>query len=502
MKDVAKKAVVLARVSTEEQITEGQSIPAQLKRAREYAKLRGLTILAEHEFDESSVKDKRVKFEKVMETIRTSEEPIALIVETADRLQRSFKESVELDVMRKAGKLEIHFIREGLIVKADSNSSEIIRWDMAVMFAKSYVLQIGDNVRRTFDKKVANGEIIGKAPIGYLNVQDEAEKSNVVVDEARASHIVKIFELYSQGNISMAMIAEMSAKWGLVSNTATRRRMKVRDIEHILKNTFYYGMQGYKGEHYPHKYEPLIDFQLFKKCCEVRERYKTQSTKHDSKPFSLKGLVKCAVCGCAVTAEMHKGRLVYYHCTNYRKQHKPVWFKEETLLKEIADVFGKMKLAKKKANEIRAALAATEESKNKFYEQQARQLKAEHSRIEKRVNVMYDDRLDGRITAAEYDKKVQDFKERQQEILFKLQKLDKADESFYLTANQVLSLAERAPEIFGRSKPNEKRDLINLVLSNATLSDEKLLYKVKEPYLALVTANSTSNWGESWELNP
>lgn len=32
------KAIILARVSTEEQMTEGQSIPDQLSRAREYAR--------------------------------------------------------------------------------------------------------------------------------------------------------------------------------------------------------------------------------------------------------------------------------------------------------------------------------------------------------------------------------------------------------------------------------------------------------------------------------
>src|SRR5574343_450279 len=103
------KAIILARVSTEEQMNEGQSIPAQLSRAREYTKTKGLTIYKEFPFDESSVKDQRKKFEKVIEEIEKSKEKVALIVETVDRLQRSFKESVMLDEFRKQDKLEIHF---------------------------------------------------------------------------------------------------------------------------------------------------------------------------------------------------------------------------------------------------------------------------------------------------------------------------------------------------------------------------------------------------------
>ncbi|MDD4529858.1 MAG: recombinase family protein, partial [Bacteroidales bacterium] len=151
------KAIILARVSTEEQMTEGQSIPAQIDRAREYAKRKDFDVVKEYQFDESSTKDRRVKFEQVIEDIRKSKEITALIVETVDRLQRSFKESVELDALRKEGKLELHFIRENLIVHKDSNSSEIQRWDLATFVAKSFVLQISDNVKRTFSNKVKLG---------------------------------------------------------------------------------------------------------------------------------------------------------------------------------------------------------------------------------------------------------------------------------------------------------------------------------------------------------
>ena len=110
------KAIILARVSTEEQMNEGQSIPAQLARAREYANKKGFEIKNEYQFDESSTKDQRKKFDLVVDEIKKSKEKLALIVETVDRLQRSFKESVLLDEFRKEGKLDIHFIRENLVI--------------------------------------------------------------------------------------------------------------------------------------------------------------------------------------------------------------------------------------------------------------------------------------------------------------------------------------------------------------------------------------------------
>ena len=158
------KAIILARVSTEEQ-TEGHSIPAQLESARQYCQRKDLSIQSEHPFDESSLKDTRTKFDAVIHEIESSNEPIALIVETIDRLQRSFKESVLFEELRKQGKLEIHFIRENLIVNKESNSSELIRWDMGVMFARSYVLQISDNVKRSQKHKIEKGEYPGRARV-------------------------------------------------------------------------------------------------------------------------------------------------------------------------------------------------------------------------------------------------------------------------------------------------------------------------------------------------
>ena len=60
--------------------------------------------------------------------IRKSKETIALVADTIDRVQRSFKESVVLEELRKEGKAEIHFMREGLVLNVKSNSSQILQY--------------------------------------------------------------------------------------------------------------------------------------------------------------------------------------------------------------------------------------------------------------------------------------------------------------------------------------------------------------------------------------
>ena len=136
------------------------------------------------------------------------------MADTIDRVQRSFKESVVLEELRKEGKVEIHFMREGLMLNLKSNSSDILRWDMGVMFARSYVLQLSDNVKRSKEQAVKNGSWIGLAPLGYIHILDEKGEKNIIPDPERAAFIAKLFELYAAGNYSLLKLKEEAEQMG------------------------------------------------------------------------------------------------------------------------------------------------------------------------------------------------------------------------------------------------------------------------------------------------
>ena len=348
------KSIILARVSTEDQMIDGQSIPAQIAKARDYAKRKELPIKSEYQFDESSLKDRRTKFEQVVDEIKKSKERVALIVETVDRLQRSFKESVLLDELRKQGKLEIHFIRENLIIHKDSNSSEIQRWDLAVFVAKSFVLQISDNVKRTYEYKIRRGEWIGKAPLGYVNLTKEDGSKNIEPDPIRSQFIIEMFKLYATDSYSVRTLAERLKRMGLMSNMKVSKPVGTALIYHALKNPFYYGMMGYKGNLYPHKYAPLISKEIFDLAQRILAGYHKKPFAYASKPFALRGLVKCADerCGCTVTPETHKEHN-YYSCTNGKRIHaERIYVKEEDLLAPIKEEIAKLQMPEEEIDKL------------------------------------------------------------------------------------------------------------------------------------------------------
>ena len=147
--------------------------------------------------------------------VKKSKQPIALITDTVDRLQRSFRETPLLDELRKEGKLELHFLREGLIVNQQSNSSQLLQWDIGVLFASSYVRQLSDNVKRSKEQSAKNGEWSAKAPFGYKNVSLPTGKKTIEVDPVNAPYVVKMFEMYATGIKSFQTIAQEMNKLGI-----------------------------------------------------------------------------------------------------------------------------------------------------------------------------------------------------------------------------------------------------------------------------------------------
>ncbi len=475
------KAIILARVSTEDQMREGFSIPAQLNRAREYANARNLEIKSEYQFDESSTKDQRKKFEKVILEIKKSKEKIALVVETIDRLQRSFKESVLLDELRKLGKLDIHFIRENLVIHKDSNSSDIIRWDMGVMFAKSYVLQLSDNVKRSIEQKLKNGEWIGQAPLGYLN--DKANKK-IIIDPTTSKFIVKTFELYATGGYSLKDILKIINLEGLRTKKGTK--ILKSHIHRILVNPFYYGVMFKNGKFYKGNHTPLISKTLFDRANDILNgKNQSRKKKHF---FPHRGFMKCQVCGCLLTATKKKGH-TYYYCTNgkgYCDQHKK-YIPSKDIDKIMAEIFDKI-CFDKKLIEL-AYLAAKEKlEKTKDYNKTSKEILAnQFNLIKQKQEKLLDGYLSNVISKEAYEKKSQSLNNEQITLESQIKTLTKDNPKITLEQTKnVFLIANKAKKEFLASDDFKKREKLEILLWNLFIENKKMAsFQLKMPYQLL-----------------
>ena len=476
------KAILLARVSSKEQ-EEGQSIPSQVRRLTEHALRKNFQVVQTFQITESSTKETRKQFDQIIAYVKSSKEPLALITDTVDRLQRSFRETPLLDEMRKQGKLELHFLREGLVVNQASNSSQLLQWDIGVLFASSYVRQLSDNVKRSKEQSVRNGEWITRAPFGYKNVTLPTGKKIIEVDLLNASLVVKMFELYGTGLHSFQTIVDEMTTLGLKNSLGNP--FGPSRIEIILKNPFYFGVMRVKGAFYPHKYPPLISERLFDQVQEVMTSHHKTPFKYAGNPILFRGLISCENCGCTVTGDIKKKKYVYYSCNNSKKICKKSWVREERLLEPLMEYLDKIQLPDAVIDDIVAYLKKSYAHEQDFFKLSQENLRKELDAIQARLSKLIDLHLDGELDSDTYHSKLEEYKKRQREITLEMKAHVNADEACLITAKTVLDLAKRAKEIFMSSKLPEKQQLLNFVFSNLKLDGKELSVTLREPFSTL-----------------
>jgi len=211
-------------------------------------------------------------------------------------------------------------------------------------------------------------------------------------------------------------------------------------------------------------------------------------------------MIRCGHCGCSYTPERKlkkSGRqYIYYRCTGFKGKCASKWLREEEVTRQIADYIEKIRIPDNVADRICLTLKSSHVGKKEYYEEVITELRSQFERLEKRIENAYEDKLDGKITEDFYKKKEQEYRREQSNITLKMNNLQKADVQYYITANYLLQVARKAPEIFKSSKPEVKRQLFKLVLSNPTINDGTLCATYRKPFNLIAEGLSRSKWGE------
>lgn len=191
-------------------------------------------------------------------------------------------------------------------------------------YSKYYVDSLSENVKRGNRTKVEKGWRPGLAPIGYLN--DLASKT-IVRDPDRFPLVRQMFDLALTGSYSIYTLAQITREWGL--STVQHRKiggkyLSPSMVHHILTNKFYAGVVVWTGAMYPGAHERMVtldEFDLVQSL--LRRRGHPAPEKY---VFPYTGVMRCAECGCAITAEhkinRHGHAYTYYRCTKKRRDYR------------------------------------------------------------------------------------------------------------------------------------------------------------------------------------
>ena len=440
------QAILFARVSSKKQKDKGVSLDVQMETITKYCQEKGLKIIKDFSIDESSTKGERKQYHEMLDFAKSCLGKVAIVVNYVDRLQRNYDDTYELNKLRKEGKIEVHFLKENLILSKDSRGMDILFWNMCVLMANSYILALSDNVKRSLEFNWSQGKWQSLAPIGYLNIKGKDGKSQIIIDKKRAPIIKKLFEEYATGLHSGFSLLQLACKMGLVSkqpnyhkesdNYQKNNFINRNTILNILRNPFYYGMMCIKGKLMPHIHGNIISKDLFDRVQEVLDSKHKEGKRQQllSKYiYIFRGLITCGCCGHKVFSDYSAKRNKYIYLRCYHCKNPSV--NENIILQQLEEeVFSKIILSNQEIKHLQNEL-------NKHFE-------------EKRI----------RNT------------ELKEAIL------------------KIVEILGNLSLFMQQADNKAKNILLSLLLSNCTLKDKKLTYTLNIPFNYLLSTPNHKEW--------
>lgn len=485
------KAILIARVSTDDQ---AEALPAQVYKLQDYA-LKNEFDFELVEIKESAYKGDRTEFNKVISKVSNLTETVALVFDKVDRFSRdsSSPEVRVLSSLCKAGKIELHFPSDSLIITSKSSASEWFMLSMNTSISQYYSNAISDNVKRRQQQMWRDGLWTGKAPRGYVNTVKNGRKW-VDIQPIESQAVKDAFELYSSGTLTLRLIKKLwQEKYNITAS--------VSHIESVLKNPFYYGYMRINDNLYEHHYEKLTTKEIFDACENVRSGFKSKPNSVGGLPFAYKGLIQCSDCGCLVTFETKKQKYIYGHCNQFKGKHGAQYLREEEFTSQYEKMLRNIVVPDEVAKTILDLINKDRVELNATRDAQTATIKAEIAKYENRLDKHYDDHLDGKIDDSLYERKLSEYQNSIQNLKTQLATFELSDNRQLETISHLLDVSKNAHNIFKSSDYLGKRKILKKVLSNSELSGRRLVLKLKKPYDLMAFCNDNSTWQGHVESN-
>ncbi len=495
------RTILFARVSSREQ-ERGDSIDAQLKSVRDYAERNKLEVVKEYAITESSSKGDRKRFYEMLDFIEGREGKFIIVVNTIDRIQRRFHEYIELDVLRLADKIEIHFIRENIKIFKKSNSFEIGSWTQGVMWAQQYVMQSSDNIKRANDLSRDKGRWLHQAPPGYENYTDENGQANVRFHPVNAPIVKKMFETYAKGGASFTVLVLMGRRLGLITRQGAE--LHKATIAKLLKNPFYYGVQVVDGVRRPHIHGNLISKELFDKVQEVRNNKVQVRHTRKRENFIYSAKICCGTCGNVMSpyvATNPSGReYVYLRCNKYHGNCNQRQVNENVITEQLFDkVLNKFTFPASSLKNIQLKFSKYIEKQNQANILDRAEIVKQLGETENRLSKLLDLMLDGVLSKEDYDIKKGELTMEQATLNSKLKVSASLEWDMEKSLLTILKFAENLAFFFKSSIVPEKQAILKILLSNSFINDVSVCFNLKKPFdLLLKKGGSILWWGSEY----
>ena len=469
------KAVILARVSSKGQEEEGYSLDSQVKLLHSYCENHDMTVAKVFKITESASKaSQRRIFKDAMKFIEDHGVK-NLIIEKVDRHVRNLHDAVEThDWLLADENKKVHFVKDSLILHKNSRSQEWLNWGIRVVMAKNYIDNLREEAMKGWAEKLAQGWLPAVPPPGYVTTVVEGKRIHLP-DSTFKPLMQKVFRLYLEPHHSLNSIAETMKLMGF--KTRKGRSYGKSQVQRILTNPFYIGINRFDGRDYPGAQEPIISKDIFNRVqAKMHGKRPVRNAKHDP---VFKNLIICSQCDGVVTWQRQKNHY-YGACQRTNEACKKRKFLREDQLEEtIMEILQTLVCP---SQEIISWVAETMRGRQKenveAIEKQATALQAQISRLTRMEDSLYDDKLAGEISVEKYQEKRESINAQKAALQQQLDTLDTSGLKHLEQRLVLLELSQKASELYPKKTAQQKRLIITKLFTEMTYDADSVSVKL------------------------
>ena len=308
----AEEVALYVRVSTEEQVINGDSLRTQREELTKYALKNGFHIYGIYEDDGFSATNlNRPALQRLLKDVEQNKINRILITKL-DRLSRGVRNYYKvLDVLDEHG-----VFWQTIFEKYDSSTaSGRLHINIMLSVAENESSQTSERIRSVFKTKIESKELIsGKIPIGL-----KRENKKLIVDEDKKQIIIDAFQFYKETTSAYQTFQKLDLKY-------PELQLNYMRVYRMLTNKLYIGIKQTRYGDIEDFCPAIIDKVTFENTQRLLNKNARKPSSENSGGYIFQGLLKCAECGYTLGGKFYSKNIessrYYYICKRHHLSMK------------------------------------------------------------------------------------------------------------------------------------------------------------------------------------
>ena len=414
MKEETKvKAGLYPRVSTEDQSRFGHSLDEQENKLIKLCEYKEYEIYKIYREEGASAKNtNRPKFKEMINDMKEGKIN-KIIVYKLDRLTRSIRDLENICNLLEEYNCTLECVTEDINTET-ANGKFFIR--MLTILAQLEIERTSERTKFGLTGAAKKGHYTGKAPLGYKKIDKK-----LVVDEAKAEIVKKIFKMYLDGYSVCSICKNFN------NENVLNRKWATTSVDKMLSNQLYIGNieYGKRKKENIQIFENVVPAIIDKSSFELVQKRKEKNLKNYKRKivYIFMQKIKCPYCqkimGGSYSLNKSKNKHIYYKCASCNKLISESKIEKE-LMKFLNDMLDFFLIVD---NSFKTSINTNVDSEIKKFTKLKEELKTKSNRIKKAF-------VDGLIEPDVLNKELKDIENDIEIITNKLKELKQLKETY------------------------------------------------------------------------